>query len=84
MPELDPPLAIVAEVTHRCPLACPYCCNPLELEHAREELETDAWRRVLDQAAEMGVLEVHFSGGEPMARDDLGELVAHAARVGLY
>jgi pyrroloquinoline quinone biosynthesis protein E len=84
MPEIDPPLAILAEVTHRCPLQCPYCSNPLELERARDELDADAWRRVLDQAAEMGVLQVHFSGGEPMARRDLEELVAHAARAGLY
>lgn len=84
MPEIDPPLAILAEVTHRCPLQCPYCSNPLELERARDELDTDAWRRVLDQAAEMGVLQVHFSGGEPMARRDLEELVAHASRAGLY
>ncbi|HEV3175804.1 MAG TPA: pyrroloquinoline quinone biosynthesis protein PqqE [Stellaceae bacterium] len=84
MPEVDPPLAILAELTHRCPLQCPYCSNPLELERAREELDTDTWRRVLDQAASMGVLQVHFSGGEPMARRDLEELVAHAARAGLY
>ena len=84
MLELDPPLAILAELTHRCPLQCPYCSNPLELDRARDELDTDAWRRVLDQAAAMGVLQVHFSGGEPMARPDLEELVAHAARAGLY
>jgi pyrroloquinoline quinone biosynthesis protein E len=84
MPEVDPPLAILAEVTHRCPLQCPYCSNPLELERARDELDTDAWCRVLDQAAALGVLQVHFSGGEPMARRDLEELVAHAARAGLY
>ncbi len=84
MPEVDPPLAILAEVTHRCPLQCPYCSNPLELERARDELDTDTWRRVLDQAAAMGVLQVHFSGGEPMARRDLEDLVAHAARAGLY
>src|SRR5690348_16874697 len=84
MLELDPPLAILAELTHRCPLRCPYCSNPLELDRARDELDTDAWRRVLDQAAAMGVLQVHFSGGEPMVRPDLEELVAHAARAGLY
>jgi pyrroloquinoline quinone biosynthesis protein E len=84
MPEVDPPLAILAEVTYRCPLQCPYCSNPLELELARDELDTDTWRRVLDQGAAMGVLQVHFSGGEPMARRDLEDLVAHAARAGLY
>jgi len=84
MPEVDPPLAILAEVTYRCPLQCAYCSNPLELELARDELDTDTWRRVLDQGAAMGVLQVHFSGGEPMARRDLEDLVAHAARAGLY
>jgi len=84
MPEVDPPLAILAEITHRCPLQCPYCSNPLELERARDELDIGTWQRVLDQAAAMGVLQVHFSGGEPMARRDLEDLVAHAARAGLY
>ncbi len=79
-----PPLALLAELTHRCPLHCPYCSNPLELERASGELDTAAWRRVLDEAAELGVHQVHFSGGEPTARRDLEDLVAHASRVGLY
>src|SRR5256885_2441798 len=78
------PLAVLAEITHRCPLQCPYCSNPLELERARDELDIGTWQRVLDQAAAMGVLQVHFSGGEPMARRDLEDLVAHAARAGLH
>jgi pyrroloquinoline quinone biosynthesis protein E len=84
MPEIETPLAILAEVTHRCPLQCPYCSNPLALERGRQELETAEWLRVLDEAAALGVLQVHFSGGEPMARRDLEALVAHAARAGLY
>jgi PqqA peptide cyclase len=80
----EPPLALLAEVTHRCPLACPYCANPLELERASAELDTATWLRVLDEAAALGVLQVHFSGGEPTARRDLLELVGHAARAGLY
>jgi PqqA peptide cyclase len=84
MPELDAPLALLAELTHRCPLQCPYCSNPLELERARVELDTAGWRRVLDEAAALGVLQVHFSGGEPMARRDLDALVGHASRAGLY
>jgi PqqA peptide cyclase len=84
MPEIETPLAILAEVTHRCPLQCPYCSNPLALERAGQELETAEWLRVLDEAAALGVLQVHFSGGEPMARRDLEALVAHAARAGLY
>jgi pyrroloquinoline quinone biosynthesis protein E len=79
-----PPLALLAEVTHRCPLQCPYCSNPLALERASAELATDDWKRVLDQAADLGVLQVHFSGGEPMARRDLAALVRHAAQAGLY
>ena len=78
----EPPLALLAELTHRCPLQCPYCSNPLALE--RSELDTGAWRRVLDEAAALGVLQVHFSGGEPTARRDLDALVAHAAGRGLY
>jgi pyrroloquinoline quinone biosynthesis protein E len=81
---LEPPLALLAELTHRCPLKCPYCSNPLELERASAELSTDEWKRVFDEAAELGVLQVHLSGGEPMARRDLVELVRHAASVGLY
>lgn len=79
-----PPLALLAEVTHRCPLQCPYCSNPLALERASAELATEDWKRVLDEAADLGVLQVHFSGGEPMARRDLPELVRHAGRAGLY
>jgi pyrroloquinoline quinone biosynthesis protein E len=80
----DPPMALLAELTHRCPLACPYCANPVALERASAELDTAIWRRVLDEAAALGVLQVHFSGGEPCARRDLAELVAHAAGCGLY
>src|SRR4030088_3473637 len=80
----SPPMALLAELTHRCPLQCPYCSNPLELERAAGELDTATWRRVLGEAAALGVLQVHFSGGEPTARKDLEELVAHAAKLGLY
>ena len=81
---LAPPLAALLELTHRCPLQCPYCSNPLELERAKGELSTDEWMRVLDEASELGILQVHFSGGEPAVRRDLPELVAHARKVGLY
>ena len=80
----EPPLALLAELTHRCPLRCPYCSNPLQLERAGAELDTATWRRVLSEAAALGVLQVHFSGGEPLARRDLVELVERAAKVGLY
>lgn len=78
------PLAVLLEVTHRCPLQCPYCSNPLELERGGAELSTDEWKRVLSELAAIGVLQVHFSGGEPTARKDLVELVQHATDVGLY
>jgi len=77
-------MGLIAEITHRCPLQCAYCANPLELVSARDELDTATWQRVIDEAAAIGVLQFHFSGGEPMARKDLPELVAHAARAGLY
>jgi pyrroloquinoline quinone biosynthesis protein E len=81
---VPPPFAMLAEVTHRCPMRCVYCSNPLALEPASRELDTDTWRRVLIEAADLGVLQVHFSGGEPMARRDLVALIDHAAREGLY
>jgi len=78
------PLALLAELTHRCPLQCPYCSNPVELERASNELSTAEWKRVIDEAAALGVLQIHFSGGEPTSRRDLVELVAHARASGLY
>ena len=78
-----PPLAILAELTHRCPLRCPYCSNPLELVRAGLEMDQEVWADVLAQAAAMGVLQVHFSGGEPTVRNDLEALVDHATGNGL-
>src|SRR5579872_3668389 len=83
-PPPAPPLALLAELSHRCPLRCPYCSNPLELERASAELDTATWQRVLGEAAELGVLQVHFSGGEPLVRRDLPALVRQARSVGLY
>src|SRR5919206_4562476 len=80
----DPPMALLAELTHRCPLQCPYCSNPLELERAARELDTATWARVFAEAAALGVLQVHLSGGEPLARRDLDELIRRAAAAGLY
>lgn len=79
-----PPLAILLELTHRCPLQCPYCSNPVELDHVRDELTTEEWRRVIGEAAKLGVLQAHFSGGEPTVRRDLVDLIAHARQCGLY
>src|SRR5271156_3887569 len=77
------PLALIAELTHRCPLHCVYCSNPLELDQRARELSTAAWARVLREAAELGVLQVDFTGGEPLARPDLAELIRAARAAGL-
>jgi PqqA peptide cyclase len=84
MTALEFPLAILAELTHRCPLQCPYCSNPLALEASSAELDTDTWRRVIAEAADLGALQIHFSGGEPTARRDLEQLVEAANAAGLY
>ena len=82
--EISNPLAIIAELTHRCPLHCVYCSNPLELQARSNELSTDVWSRVFCEAAEAGVLQADFTGGEPLARADLVELVRAARSAGLY
>jgi pyrroloquinoline quinone biosynthesis protein E len=84
MNEISPPLALLAELTHRCPLQCPYCSNPINLERAGQELTTAEWMRAFDEAAAMGVLQIHLSGGEPTARQDLEQIVRHAHDAGLY
>jgi pyrroloquinoline quinone biosynthesis protein E len=78
------PLGLLAELTHRCPLACPYCSNPVALEGRKGELTTAEWARVLREAAAIGVLQIHLSGGEPAARRDLIEITAQAHDAGLY
>ena len=80
----DRPTTLLAELTHRCPLHCPYCSNPLELIRGDAELSTDDWKRVFTQARELGVLQLGLSGGEPLVRKDLEELAAHARSIGLY
>ena len=77
-------MALIAEITHRCPLSCAYCSNPLELERSGAELDTDTWLRVIDEAAALGVLHLHFTGGEPLARRDLAQLVRRAVERRLY
>ena len=81
---LAPPVGLLAELTHRCPLGCPYCSNPTELEPRDGELSTAEWQRVFSEAAALGIHQVHLSGGEPASRRDLVEIVAHCASVGLY
>ena len=84
MNAVAPPLGLLAELTHRCPLACPYCSNPLELEGRASELDTQTWARVMREAAAMGVLQVHLSGGEPASRRDLETITKAAHDAGLY
>lgn len=81
---VQPPYSLLAEMTHRCPLHCPYCSNPLEMAKETKELSTDEWFRILSEAADLGVVEVHFSGGEPLLRDDLESLVEHANSLEMY
>ena len=104
------PYALLAEVTYRCPLHCPYCSNPIALpvaaslpatpkfheggcettrrpqdgDYSNGELTTDEWKRVIREAAALGVLQIGFSGGEPLARRDLAELVRAAREANLY
>ncbi|MEJ3744914.1 pyrroloquinoline quinone biosynthesis protein PqqE [Actinomycetes bacterium KLBMP 9797] len=83
-PRQPVPTGLLAELTYRCPLRCTYCSNPVQLSAYRDELPTAAWLRVLTEARDLGVLQVHLSGGEPLLRPDLTDLVAHARRLGLY
>ena len=71
---------MLAELTHRCPLQCPYCSNPIRLLKAADELDTQTWLSAFSQAADLGVLQVHLSGGEPTLRQDLEELRQRAQR----
>ncbi len=77
------PYALLAEITHRCPLHCPYCSNPTQARN-NHELTTDEWKRVIHEAAKLGVLQIGFSGGEPLARRDLAELIRAAREANLY
>jgi len=81
---LPPPVSLLAELTHRCPLQCPYCSNPLDLERVGHELDTATWCRVIEEAHDLGVLQTHFSGGEPTLRKDLPDLIGFAAGIGQY
>src|SRR5580704_5474923 len=78
------PLGLLAEVTHRCPLGCPYCSNPIALESRADEIDAVTWARVFAEAADLGVLQVHLSGGEPAARRDIVQITAAAHRANLY
>jgi pyrroloquinoline quinone biosynthesis protein E len=78
------PYTLVAELSYRCPLSCGYCSNPVDLDRRRDELGTADWKRVFAEAAGLGILQVNLTGGEPLVRDDLEELVAAARASELY
>ena len=83
-PSVPNPLWLLAELTYRCPLQCPYCSNPLDLARYTEELSTDEWLRVLREARALGAVQLGFSGGEPLVRRDLEVLITEAHRLGYY
>ncbi|MFE4834604.1 pyrroloquinoline quinone biosynthesis protein PqqE [Arthrobacter sp. NPDC056691] len=81
---MDKPYGLLAELTYSCPLQCGYCSNPLQLDDYRDELSTEEWQRVFAEAADLGVLQLHLSGGEPLQRHDIVDLVQCANQLGLY
>jgi len=81
---VKPPFWLLAELTYRCPLHCVFCSNPVDYARHGEELDTATWKRVLAEARALGAVQLGFSGGEPLLRDDLEELVAHARGLGFY
>ncbi|MGR9044191.1 MAG: pyrroloquinoline quinone biosynthesis protein PqqE [Gammaproteobacteria bacterium] len=82
--KITPPRWLLAELTYACPLQCPYCSNPLDYANYPSELNTEDWKRVLTQARKMGAVQLGFSGGEPLTRQDLSELIQHARKLGYY
>ena len=83
-PTVNPPLWLLAELTYRCPLQCPYCSNPLDFARQDKELTTEQWIEVFRQARAMGSVQLGFSGGEPLTRKDLPELIRAARDLGFY
>ncbi|MBV4367218.1 pyrroloquinoline quinone biosynthesis protein PqqE [Erwinia sp. BNK-24-b] len=83
-PQVNPPLWLLAELTYRCPLQCPYCSNPLDFAQQEKELTTEQWIEVFKQARQMGAVQLGFSGGEPLVRKDLPELIRAARDLGFY
>lgn len=83
-PGVGPPLWLLAELTYRCPLQCPYCSNPLDFAQIGQELNTEQWVSVLRQGRALGAAQLGFSGGEPLVRQDLPELIAEARNLGYY
>ena len=82
--KVNPPLWLLAELTYACPLQCPYCSNPVDMANYKKELSTEDWIRVMREARKMGAVQLGFSGGEPLTRPDLEELIAEARQLGFY
>jgi len=83
-PNITPPRWLLAELTYKCPLQCPYCSNPLNYAAHSHEISTEDWKRVLTQARKIGAVQLGLSGGEPLTRQDLEEIVSHARQLGYY
>ncbi|HFD11161.1 MAG TPA: pyrroloquinoline quinone biosynthesis protein PqqE [Crenotrichaceae bacterium] len=83
-PDITPPRWLLAELTYACPLQCPYCSNPINYPDYNNELSTDDWKRVLSEARKMGAVQLGLSGGEPLVRQDLVEIVSHGRELGYY
>jgi pyrroloquinoline quinone biosynthesis protein E len=83
-PDVGPPIGMLAELTHRCPLQCVYCSNPVRLLKGDREMNTAQWLNILEQAADLGILQIHLSGGEPTLRQDLEDIVELLAKRGVY
>ena len=82
--KVNPPLWLLAELTYSCPLQCPYCSNPVDMANYKNEISTDDWIRVMREVRKMGAVQLGFSGGEPLTRPDLEELIAEARQLGFY
>ncbi len=82
--EIKTPTWFLAELSYRCPLQCPYCSNPVDYAKYKQELDTETWIKALTQARKLGCVQLGFSGGEPLVRQDLEVLVAHASKLGFY
>jgi PqqA peptide cyclase len=83
-PTITPPFWLLAELTYRCPLHCVFCYNPMNYAAIQNELTTAEWVKVMREARQLGAAQLGFSGGEPLMRDDLEELVDEAHRLGFY
>ncbi len=82
--QIAAPMALLAELTYRCPMQCSYCSNPIGSRDSVNELTTEQWHSVFQEAQDLGVLQVHLSGGEPLLRNDLNDLIQSCSQSNLY